>query len=358
MTYYFTPGPINIDTSIKKINNNLLISHRTSEFEKIFKKSKELTLNLFNLPNNNDYDCIFMNGTGTLGIESMIYSYVRFKRTLVISNGYFGEKWVKMLNNYTNNYYHLKFNWNQLFNYEIIENIISNEKFDLILVVHLETSTGMINDIYKLNSICNKYNIGIVCDMVSSIGSYNIDLNNLNKILLLCFSSNKAIGSYPGIVIIIFNKKILNNDNTNISYLNLNLYYNYSLKNQTPFTFSSNLLNCYCKSIDNILKKSISLIEKDLNTKQIYLINKLKKLNINTTLKTNISNWVINFNINNPKELYNYLNNKNIYVYRCKDELENSTIQISITNQTINNINILCDNIKYYIQCSNLEVSL
>ena len=119
MTYYFTPGPINIDTSIKKINNNLLISHRTSEFEKIFKKSKELTLNLFNLPNNNDYDCIFMNGTGTLGIESMIYSYVRFKRTLVISNGYFGEKWVKMLNNYTNNYYHLKFNWNQLFNYEI-----------------------------------------------------------------------------------------------------------------------------------------------------------------------------------------------------------------------------------------------
>ena len=337
---FFCPGPIKSEFIDKNI-----IMHRSKDFHNLYSEVKKNTLKLFNIEKL--YSVLILNGSGSLAIESILYTYVSKRKTLILSNGYFGEKWVNILSNYSNNFIHLQFGWNNEFNYEKIESIIKD--IEIIFFVHNETSTGMINDVHKLNNLCNKYDKELISDMVSSVGAYNINLNKLNKLVLLGYSVNKAIGAMPGISIVIGKNNIFNKNDKIISYLNLNLYYIYSLKNETPFTFSSNLLLIYNNALNHILDKNLNNIEINLDKNKIYLINELKKLNIYTKLNNNISNWVINFTISNPIELYDYLYKNNIIVYKCKDKLLNNTIQICILNQNQNNLDILIDYIKKFI---------
>ena len=124
------------------------------------------------------------------------------------------------------------------------------------------------------------------------------------------------------------------------------MYYNYSLFNETPFTFSSSLLDCYIRALDNIFKIDIEKKEKVLYENSKYLINEFKKCNYNTTLNTSLSNWIINFKTKKPNELYQFLLDRNIVVYKCKNILKNNNIQICIMNQGKQNIDFLINNIK------------
>ena len=117
----------------------------------------------------------------------------------------------------------------------------------------------MINDIYEINNLCNKQNIKMVVDMVSSVGIYDIDLTKLNNIGLLCFSSNKCIGSYPGLSVVVSNTNILKTLTNEICYLNLQTYYEFSKKNETPFTPCVQNFYSYKTAVKLILKDKLNI---------------------------------------------------------------------------------------------------
>ena len=136
--------------------------------------------------------------------------------------------------------------------------------------------------------------------------------------------------------------------NIDISYLNLNFYNKFQQENQTPYTFPTFLLSAYNIAVCNILNNNIILIEQNLYKHRNYLINEMKKINYFTKIKTNISNWVINFECKNPKDLYDFLYKHNILCYRCKDKLIDNCIQICIMNINKDEIDYLIDCIKLF----------
>lgn len=332
----FCPGPVNMEENIKNIDTKE-ISHRGKNFQSLFEKSTLLTKKLFNVKKN-DYSCLFLTGSGTLSIESMIFTFLKYKKVLLIQNGGFSERWELLFKNYSNMYKTIDFGWGNEINIEEIEENLTYNSFDYIFFVHHETSTTMINDIEKIHNVAVKYNVKLAIDIVSSVGAYEIDLQKYNSINLLGYSTNKFIGIYPGLAINIVKTELFNDNlSNNPSYLNLKNYYTFSLKNETPFTPCYQNFYYYCESLQNI-------INKELHNKKIYLllenrrylINELKKKNIFPYL-SNLNHqciWVINFLCNNPKEIYEKLENNNILIYRGKKELENKIIQIAIFNKS------------------------
>ena len=236
----FCPGPVNIEDSVKQ-EIVKLSSHRSNEFSNLLKECYYNTLKLFNVDNylsddgNTVYSALFLTGSGTLAIESMIYSFLKNKKVLILSNGFFGERWYDMITQYSSNIKYLKFEWNHEFDYKLIETELRNN-YDVLFFVHHETSTTMINDVEILNAICKKTNTNIIIDAISSVGIYNIDLTIYDMIIGLGFSSNKCIGSYPGLSIVVFKNEYLKKMSNNICYLNLNNYYEYIVSFQTPYT--------------------------------------------------------------------------------------------------------------------------
>ena len=57
--------------SISKYTYNMSFSHRTEKFKKVYSKSRELMIKNFNLQ---DYDILFVPGSGTTGMETVISS--------------------------------------------------------------------------------------------------------------------------------------------------------------------------------------------------------------------------------------------------------------------------------------------
>jgi len=185
-------------------------SHRDNEFFDLYKDTIQKFQKLFNLK---DYDILLIPGSGTIGIESVIYS-LKDSVHVIGNEGVFFNRWEQMIQGYD------KYGKsNQLF-------------------CQLETS----------NSSYFERENGIV-DCISSFPYYDIPKNT--EIFITC--SNKQLGSYPGLSIVGVHKDIWSKLHTNnvMSYLNLYRYYTFSKKYQTPTTAPTHLVHHLNKILRN-----------------------------------------------------------------------------------------------------------
>lgn len=251
----FLSGPVMISPKVSKAFAQDAISHRSSEFSKLVdevqSKLKILTKAKYST---------LMMGSGSLANEAIAANLSTLENEfgLIISNGEFGERLINQATRHNLNFHSLKKNWGEIFDYHEIAEILLKKKIDWIWFVHCETSTGMMNDLERILTIANKTNAKVCVDCVSSIGIYQIDLS---KIYLASASSNKGLESFAGIAIILHNYQPKPHNNIS-QYLDIGFYH---VKNNIPFTFSSNLVNALNASLELILQKNKTAKIKKLN---------------------------------------------------------------------------------------------
>lgn len=173
-------------------------SHRDKVFFDLFAKVNELFTEKFNL---HDYDVLFIPGSGTIGIESMMFS-MEYKINFTGHEGAFKERLKMLYDNYSN----------QKFGYKK-ENMF----------VRLETSISK-----------SYYEEGGLMDAISAFPYYDIPKGT--KIFITCL--NKQIGSYIGLSVVCVRRDQWKHciDEKVFSYLNLMRYKAYLHQHQTPHT--------------------------------------------------------------------------------------------------------------------------
>src|ERR1700687_1118041 len=67
-----------------------------------------------------------------------------------------------------------------------------------VMVVHCETSTGVLNPLEALADICRRHGKGLLIDAVASFGAIDIDAKRLG-FQAVTVSSNKCMQAAPGI---------------------------------------------------------------------------------------------------------------------------------------------------------------
>ena len=75
-----------------------------------------------------------------------------------------------------------------------------------IWATHLETSTGMVNDIDRLRTLTGERRVRICLDCVSSLGALEL---NLQGIHLASGTSGKSLGSYAGVAIVFASREAI-----------------------------------------------------------------------------------------------------------------------------------------------------
>lgn len=176
---------------------NLTYSHRDKQFKDVFEKLRAQLQNKFDL---RDYDFLFIAGSGTIGIESVISSCT--KRVNVIgAEGKFKNRWSELSNKYKP----------------------SQTPNSIDMFCQLETSSS--KTFYKTNSIV---------DAISSFPYYELPKDT--PIFITC--PNKQLGAFPGVSIIAVRKDSwsLIKNTEEFSYLNLFLHKQYSENCQTLTT--------------------------------------------------------------------------------------------------------------------------
>jgi len=289
----FAPGPVNVT---RKVMKSLLVNdigHREPKFEEIFREVTTNLLKIFKASSKN-YSVVLTTGSGTCANETVLSSIdILPKKTLVISNGEFGERLVRQANLFGHDVIHLKYEWGSEFNLKDIKSSNLSE-IGLVCIVGLETSTGVVNPVKQIGEIIKSGNSEILyfVDAVSALGAEDIDTEDFH--IDFCSSSaGKAIAALPGLSMICLRNNVIESrltDKRKIGYLNLFALYDYKKRlNQTPHTPAIQLIT----GLNVAVKEYLEIGE--LNYKKQY--SECSKLLFEGLIRMGIKPFIPNFKV-------------------------------------------------------------
>ena len=291
----FCAGPVNLKENIKKFEY-VEIGHREPEFQELYKSIKDKLFRLLNVKKK-DYSIVLIGGSGTSAMESIISSVLHSnKKTLVLSNGAFGERWAEICQIHNIPIEFMNFGWNNQIDIKVSESFIKRRNIEAVILVHLETSTGVVNPINKIGKLCKKYKKVFIVDAVSSfIGEkLNVKKDNIDY---LAINSNKGVNSTPVLGIVCCKNERLSwasDIRPRTFYLDLFKFLKYSEKNMTPTT--PPIVSYYhCnEALKNIEQEGLENMIKRYKQNAEIMRKGLKEIGLKFTINKGFSNVVTN----------------------------------------------------------------
>lgn len=151
-----------------------------------------------------DYSCVLMQGSGTFSVESMIGSAVPDSgKLLVLANGAYGDRLAKIAACLKIN--HLVHDCGELArpDLDLLERTLAGDpEITHVVVVHNETTTGMMNPLTDIARIVKSHQRTLLVDSMSAFGGVPLDIAELD-IDFIVSSANKCIQGVPGFGFII-----------------------------------------------------------------------------------------------------------------------------------------------------------
>ena len=181
------PGPVEIEERIQAAFHLPPISHRGSEFLCRFEGVRATLSQMTGAPH-----VALFNGSGTL-VNDAVASCLEGPG-LVLVNGEFGARIAKQANRWDLPVRTIEWPWGTAWNLKEVETALAGA--DWVWAVHLETSTGMLNDIRGLVEVARRHRVRVCLDCISSLGAAPVDLGG---VWLASGVSGKALGSYAGV---------------------------------------------------------------------------------------------------------------------------------------------------------------
>ncbi len=142
------------------------------------------------------YEPFLLGGAGTAGIEAMITSCVRTGPVLIITNGYYSDRLDAIFLVHGIPHTTLRFDWLEPWDLGMIERTLAKGRFEAVLGVHHETTTGRLNPIGELARIAAPYEAKVLVDASSSFGADELDFSGLHAVAC---GANKCLHGLPGL---------------------------------------------------------------------------------------------------------------------------------------------------------------
>lgn len=239
----FLPGPVAIRREVRRAFEQAAESHRSETFLKDVSAAKLVLCELVNAPRVE----LFL-GSGTLANDVVGGQLtVESGRGLVLNNGEFGSRLADHARRFQMDFRAVEFPWGEPLDLDRVRGILQNDPgVRWLWCVHCETSTGVLNDLSALKSLCAEFQIKLCLDCISTIGVVPVDLHGVH---LASCSSGKGLRAYPGLSMVFHHHEIQPQAARLPRYLDLGFY---AEQQGVPFTFSSNLLHALHAAVKHV----------------------------------------------------------------------------------------------------------
>lgn len=207
------PGPTPVVDEIYDALASETRGHTDPRFVEVFKNALANTKKLFNT----DGEVYVIAGSGTLAMEMAIVNTVaKGERMLVISHGYFGDRFTPLAKAFGIEVDVLQATWGERVDMKLIEEILQKNTYKAVTITHADTSTGVSSDLEELVPIIKAAGALVIVDGVVATAALQEDMakvygnNEMYKIDIVLTGSQKAIGIPPGLAIVAFSPQALN----------------------------------------------------------------------------------------------------------------------------------------------------
>jgi len=206
------PGPTPVDQSVLNALSKDTVSHLDPEFVKILKETLE---DLKTVVMTKKGQPFIIPGTGTLGMEvAIVNSLKKGDRLLVVSHGFFGNRFIDIAQCYGIEVEVLASEWGKIVNTEEILHKLKEKKFDAITLSHVDTSTGVCAPLEEVGKILKQFPETVfIVDGVCATGGIEERMDDWG-IDILFTGNQKAFGVPPGLTNAVFSEKALERRNS------------------------------------------------------------------------------------------------------------------------------------------------
>lgn len=196
------PGPATTTDTVKMAQVVPDICPREHEFGALM---RSITEDLTAIAGGDgEYTTVLFGGSGSAAMDAVINSVTPpEKKILIINNGAYGERMVKIANAYQIECVEIQCSWDALPDLGEIETALQRDP-DIAVVgmVHHETTTGLLNPVQEIGALVKQYQKVFVVDTISSFAGVPLDIKTCQMDFMMS-TSNKCLQGMAGISFVI-----------------------------------------------------------------------------------------------------------------------------------------------------------
>lgn len=199
-----TPGPTQVPQEILLAGAQELIHHRSSLMESVMEEINRELPPIFQT----EQDVYILLSSGTGAMEAAVANcFSRGEKVLVISNGYFGERFAEISGLYGLDVVTLSAPWGTSVDLDAVrEAYTSHPDIKGVLVVYSETSTGAVNDIQAIGDLFRHTDVLVIVDAISGLISHELRTDEWGLDVVLA-ASHKGFMMPPGLAFVTVSPK-------------------------------------------------------------------------------------------------------------------------------------------------------
>lgn len=190
------PGPVDAEDDVLAAMAEPIRPHYGDEWLPVYHETIGLLQQIYGTQN----DLFLMAGPGSAAIDAALGSLMRTgEKVLVASNGFFGQRMGVMARGYGLDVRLVEASQGQPVDPEAVRQALAAEPdIQAVGVVHLETSTGVLNPLREIAAAANECGVVTIVDAVSSLGGVPLPVDEWG--IDVCVTvSNKCFACPPGL---------------------------------------------------------------------------------------------------------------------------------------------------------------
>jgi aspartate aminotransferase-like enzyme len=194
--YLFTPGPTPVPPQVLAALAEPVLHHRGPDFKLVYSECLERLKTVFRT----EREVLVYTSSGTGLMESAVANLVSpGDRVLVVSAGYFGERWTHIARAYGAEVDELRYEWGGAPAPADLEGRLDG--VSIVFLTQSETSTGVVADLQALAAAAKEAGALVVVDAISSLGAVPLETDAWGLDVVVS-GSQKALMTPPGLALV------------------------------------------------------------------------------------------------------------------------------------------------------------
>jgi aspartate aminotransferase-like enzyme len=196
--YLMTPGPTPAPPEVLAAIAQPVIHHRGPDFKKLYAECLGRLRDVFRT----ESEVLLFGGSGTGAMESAVANLCSpGEPVLVVSAGYFGERWASLAAAYGADVDHFRYAWGEIPSPDEVADRLRERAATAVYLTQSETSTGVVSDLPPFAAAARDAGALSVVDAISSLGAVPLETDAWG-IDVVASGAQKALMTPPGLALL------------------------------------------------------------------------------------------------------------------------------------------------------------
>ena len=200
------PGPSNVEARVLQAMMKPLLGYLDPVYLGCLDDIQRLMRSVFETNNRVTFS---ISGTGGAGMEACLANLIEDgDEVLICTNGFFGQRAAELAERWGGKVVRVDADWGQPLDMQRVRDAFRRSNARIVVMIHAETSTGMLQPIEELKSLRDIRDVILVVDSVTSLGAHPVGIDR-NEIDVSYSCTQKGIGAPPGLSPVTFSERAL-----------------------------------------------------------------------------------------------------------------------------------------------------